>query len=219
MSRRDNRQRRCDVCDMHNSLCICALEPRFTTRTQLILILHQAEKLKTTNTGRLALRCISPSRMIVRGTKEDHRLVIHWDPQTQPVFLFPHADAKPLSDFANYPKPISLIVPDGTWRQASKVRTRYQELKDVPVAVLPHVGDTQYRLRSANRPGGLATAEAIARAMGILEGAHVQEAIEKVFRVMVDRTLYSRGRLTAAEVFGGVPDGVVQHDPLSGSLT
>ena len=73
-----------------------------------------------------------------------------------------------------------------------------------------------YRLRSESHPAGLATIEAIARAMGILEGPHVQEALERVFRAMVERTLWVRGSLAAEEVTGGIPEGATRHDPRSG---
>ena len=49
--------------------------------------------------------------------------------------------------------------------------------------------------------------EAIARAFGLLESAAVEEALLHLFRVMVDRTLFIRGRLAAAEVYGGLPPG------------
>jgi YD repeat-containing protein len=54
---------------------------------------------------------------------------------------------------------------------------------------------------SSNDYLGLAThpqlKEAIARAMGILEGPLVREALERVFRAMVERTLWSRGAIAA----------------------
>jgi len=61
---------------------------------------------------------------------------------------------------------------------------------------------------------GLATLEAIARAMGILEGPEVQAALERPFRAMVERTLWSRGSVAAEDVSGGIPTGTVRHDPL-----
>jgi hypothetical protein len=78
---------------------------------------------------------------------------------------------------------------------------------------LPAAEPSEYRLRFEPQPGGLATMEAIARALGILEGAPVQRALEQLFRVVVDRTLWSRGALPAAAVTGGIPAGVARHDP------
>jgi len=70
-------------------------------------------------------------------------------------------------------------------------------LRDVPCAFLPREAPSIYRLRAEAHETGLATIEAIARAM-------------------VERTLWSRGELSAAEVTGGVPHGAMCHDPRSG---
>jgi DTW domain-containing protein YfiP len=45
-------------------------------------------------------------------------------------------------------------------------------------------------LRNEPRPGGLATIEAIARAFELLEGPHVRATLDRVFRAMVERTLW-----------------------------
>jgi DTW domain-containing protein YfiP len=89
-------------------------------------------------------------------------------------------------------------------------------LRDVPCVSLEPDAPTSYRLRTETRVEGLATIEAIARAFGVLEGAHVRTALELVFRAMVERTLWSRGALGTAEVFAGIPAGAVRHDPRSG---
>jgi len=60
-------------------------------------------------------------------------------------------------------------------------------------------------LRRAARPGQLCTLEAIARALGVLEGPEVQRQLEGLLRIMVERTLWSAGRLGADEVAGGIP--------------
>ena len=78
---------------------------------------------------------------------------------------------------------------------------------------LPDGPETAYHLRRETKDGGLATAEAIARAFGVLEGPEVQRELERVFRLMVERTLFSRGLLARDSVTGGVPDDVVQHRP------
>lgn len=218
MSRRNNASRRCARCRMHGSLCVCDLVPTLTTRTRLVLVIHRAEARKTTNTGKLAAMCLVNSGIVVRGHEDRPTPPFAADPSTQPVLLFPHEDAVPLEGFARSDKPITLIVPDGTWRQASKVRARVPGLRELPCARLPLEEPSIYRLRSEAHEHGLATIEAVARAMGILEGPRVRAAIEHVFRAMVDRTLWSRGDLESAEVTGGVPAGAMRHDPSSGVL-
>jgi DTW domain-containing protein len=195
---------------MHRTLCICALIPRLATRTRLLLILHQLEDRKPTNTGRLATRCLVNSVVSTRGGALP---ATHWQ-GTQPVLLFPHGQARPLEDWRGSPVPVTLVVPDGTWRQAKKARRRIAGLDQLPCASLPAAGPSSYRLRRAARPDRLATIEALARAMGILEGPEVQRHLEHIFRVMVDRTLWTNGRISTAAVTGGIPVGVQSHDPM-----
>ncbi|MEI8259618.1 MAG: tRNA-uridine aminocarboxypropyltransferase [Deltaproteobacteria bacterium] len=216
MSRRENAHARCPRCRMHASLCICDLIPRIETRTRLLLVIHRIEDRKPTNTGRLAVECLPNSEVSVRGfaAESEPRLVI--DPGSQPVFLFPADDAIPIARFVDSPRPVTLIVPDGTWRQAFKVRNRVPGMRDVPCVTVPPDAPTRYRLRAEPHKDGLATIEAIARALGVLEGSHVREKIERVFDVMVGRTRWSRGELPGEDVPGGVPDGALKHDPLSG---
>ena len=115
-------------------------------------------------------------------------------------------------------EPVTLVVPDGTWRQASKVRNRVAGFREIRCVSLPMEQPSIYRLRSEAHEHGLATIEAIARAMGHLESMAVRHEIERVFRAMVERTLWSRGDLDTAEVTGGVPAGAMRHDPSSGVL-
>jgi DTW domain-containing protein YfiP len=218
MSRRDNAGARCQRCRLHDSLCLCGLIPRLDTRTRLVLVIHRREDRKPTNTGRLATECLPNSEVIVRGDAESHPASpAAWSPTAQPLLLFPDRDAVPLARFAGSPRPVTLVVPDGTWRQASKVRQRIPWLRDVPSVSIEHDAPTAYRLRNESRDHGLATMEAIARAFGVLEGASVRIALERVLRVLVERTLWSRGRIEKGAVFGGIPDGVVRHDPRSGA--
>lgn len=216
MSRRDNGDARCPRCRVHASLCVCALISRVETRTRLVLVIHRREERKPTNTGRLAIECLPNSQTLVRGHESSPSAPFTWDGSTQPLFLYPHADAIPIARFAASERPVTLIVPDGTWRQAAKVRTRVPGLSDVPCVSIEPDAPTTYRLRNETRDGGLATIEAIARALGVLEGAHVRNALETVFRAMVERTLWSRGQLATADVSAGIPAGAVRHDPRSG---
>ncbi len=203
---------------MHGSLCVCSLVPRVATRTRLVLVIHRYEARKPSNTGLLAAACLPNSEVVVRGHEGAPSAPLAIDEGSQPVFLYPHEEAVPLADFASSsPRPITLIVPDGTWRQASKVRQRVPGMREIPCVSIPHDAPSIYRLRAEAHDHGLATIEAIARAMGILEGAHVRRALEHVFRAMVERTLWSRGEIATESVTGGVPSGVMRHDPLSGT--
>lgn len=216
MSRRDNAGVRCPRCRMHDSLCLCAIIPRIETRTRLLLVMHRYEDRKPTNTGRLASLCLPGSAVVVRGHEGRPSEPLPVPPDTQPVLLFPAEDAGPIAAFAASERPVTLIVPDGTWRQASKARHRVPGLRDVPCVALPAGQASRYQLRFDAHETGLGTLEAIARAFGLLEGdrgAEVQRKLEWVFRVMVERTLWARGALDRGAVTGGVPEGTRRHEP------
>jgi DTW domain-containing protein len=217
MSRRDNANLRCSRCRLHQSLCFCERLVRLTTRTQLLLVIHRFEDRKPTNTGRLATECLVNSRVLVRGEPGQRDPEVLVESGYQPLLLFPSTDARPLSDFAQCERPISLIVPDGNWRQASKMRLRMPGLSEVPVVALPKGQPERYRLRFEPHPDGLSTMEAIARAFGIIEGPEVEDALSRVLRIMVERTLWARGTINAHQVTDGLPDGAVRHDPTSGA--
>ena len=132
---------------------------------------------------------------------------------TEAVLLFPHAEARPLESWRDSPRPITLVVPDGTWRQANKARRRIPGLDALPCAALPTVVRSSYRLRHDKRLDRVSTIEAVALALRILEGPAAAEPLELIFRIMVDRTLWTNGRIASGEVTGGIPAGVRSHDP------
>src|SRR4051812_13026355 len=217
MTRRNNLDR-CPACRMHATLCICALIPRLAPRTRVAVLVHHREAPKPTNTGQLAARCLERSSVTVIGERDrpldlppigDHEL---------PLVLFPSDDAQPIASYVTADRPIVLFVPDGTWRQASKLPRRIAALASLPRVTLPDAGPTAYQLRSTLRAGGLATFEAIARALGVLEadaGPAIEEAMTALFRIMIDRTLWFRGALPDRDVTGGVPPAALACDPRS----
>lgn len=214
MSRRANGHLRCPRCRLHLSLCLCEHLPRLETRTRLLLVLHHREEKKPTNTGRLAVECLPNSEIWVRGHADDRDQQFTLDPSRAAVLLFPDEAARPLADFAG--QPLTLVVPDGTWRQAAKARHRLPALASLPLVALPPGPPSVYRLRYESHTGGLATMEAIARAMAILEGPEVSQALERVFRIMVERALWARGLLDASAVTTPLPEHAQRHDPKSG---
>jgi DTW domain-containing protein YfiP len=200
---------RCETCAMRKTLCICvdatACRNSISVNTRVVILMHYREATKTTNTGRLAGLAIPGCEIRQRGME-------HAPMSTEGILcserrallLYPSDDAQILSpDFiAKDQRPVTLIVPDGNWRQASKVSHREKWLKDVPRVVLPRDGDTEYQLRVESKDGGLATFEAIARALGHLDGPHVRERLEALFRLLVSRTLRSRAGMLTPEAEG-----------------
>lgn len=188
---------RCPQCALHLELCLCdAVEP-LTLATRVVVVCHQAELHKSTNTGRLVPLTLANGEVRVRGRKHERLETADLlAPGRAPLLLYPTRDARDLREaVADEPRPVTLIVPDGTWRQARKVTTREPDLAQVPRVRLPPGPPSRYRLRSHPDPRHVSTFEAVARALGILEGSEVQDRLEAVFERMVRRTLWTRGKL------------------------
>lgn len=187
----------CEGCFLHRDLCLCAEIPSLSLRTKVSLVIHNREVRRTTNTGILATKALANSEVLVRGRiGESLNLSSVLDPSFRTLLLYPAEDAQVLtSNFLEQsPLPIQLIVPDGNWRQASKVHYRHQELRDIPrVMVKAQAGGVHQRMRKENTEDGMATLEAIAYALGEIEGAAVQEKLLQLYHLKVSRTLKGRG--------------------------
>ena len=190
MSRRDHADARCPACKLYRASCLCALVPALVTRTRLVLLVHYREARKPTNTGQLAARCLVGSRVAIVGDRDRPLPEPLVAPDEHAVLLYPCAEAAPL---APSDRPLTVIVPDGNWRQAAKMGRRIPGLDRIPRVAIVDPRPTEYLLRAEPKPEGLATIEAIARAWGILEGPTIESVLLEIFRVMVARTLALRG--------------------------
>lgn len=194
--RRASRKDRCPRCHIHYRLCFCQLIKPIETKSRLSLILHASELNLTSNTGRLACDLLTHSEILVRGAIENKEeiLTLTTPPQYTAYYLFPEEGAQELNEefVSTLKTPIHLIVPDGSWRQAKKFKRREPALENLPCLTLPAGPSSSYFLRTEPMDNFVCTLEAIARALGILEGQHVQDHLESVLKVMVERTLMAR---------------------------
>ncbi|HTA18022.1 MAG TPA: DTW domain-containing protein [Polyangia bacterium] len=197
MGQRSKRAARCDVCRMQLASCLCAEIPRLTLATRVVLVMHHREVSKTTATGPLALRALTNGELHVHGERDAPLDLTSLHGQGRRVMLlFPSDAARPLTPelLAADRRPVTLVVPDGNWRQASRASRRIRGLAQAEPVALVEGAPSRYRLRREPKEGGLATFEAVARALGVLESADVQIQLETLFARMVERTLDTRGK-------------------------
>lgn len=92
-------------------------------------------------------------------------------------------------------KPTLLIVPDGTWRKASKILYANPQLESLPRVTLGPGNPSRYRIRKAPKPEAVATIEAIVRTLEVWEPANDFSSVLNPFEVMVEQQLaaYSAG--------------------------
>lgn len=185
----------CDICFLHKMRCICASIPSLELKTKVSLVIHHRELKRTTNTGSLAHHALVNSEIFIRG-----KINLPLDLSAQltsnyhSLLFYPCDEAVELTeDFINEIKrPIQLIVPDGNWRQASKVHYRHSELKHLTRVMIkaPNL-DTQH-LRAEHTAEGMATLQAIAYALGVIEGPDVKNELLKLYNLKLAQTLLGR---------------------------
>jgi len=182
---------------MHLDRCICSFFPNLDLKTKVSLVIHAAELKHTTNTGRLAIKSLTNSEMRVRGF-ERIRLDLSdlLSPKYRTFLFYPSDDALELNEdlVSQCDLPIQLIVPDGSWRQAFKVHSRHPELKEIPRVKISTKNTSTYHIRNETNEYGMATLQAVALALGIIEGPEVKEKLMKLYQAKLEQTLMSRGK-------------------------
>jgi len=187
---------RCAACGASLTLCMCAVVPRLDLRTRVLLVIHHRELSRSSNTGLLALRALVNSELRVRGEgRETLDLSGLLSARYRTLLFYPSDDAVELEHalLSQDPRPIQLIVPDGTWRQARKIISRHPELKDVPRVKIGAPNRAVFQLRAQSRPERMATLQAVAGALGMIEGDAVAARLMELYHARVDRTLSARG--------------------------
>jgi DTW domain-containing protein len=189
-------KQRCSVCGASLTLCMCAEVPQLDLRTKVALVIHHRELSRSSNTGLLALQSLVNSELRIRGdSREALDLSDLLSPRYRTLLFYPSADALELDRelVCRDSRPIQLIVPDGTWRQARKIHSRQPELKNIPRVKISTPNRGTFQLRAQSRPERMATLQAIACALRIIEGDLVAARLMKLYHARVDRTLRARG--------------------------
>ncbi len=197
-----NRKRKtkapCSGCWLHQDRCICHLIPNLDLKTRICLVIHKKELKRTTNTGQLALKSLINSEIRIRGESDRKPLDLTdlLTSQYRTLLFFPSDDAAELTTelAQSSSRPIQLIVPDGNWRQASKVHSRHPELRDVQKVKISTANKSTYHLRAEHLPEGMATLEAIAFALGITEGEEIKNILLNLYQAKLKNTLLGRGK-------------------------
>ncbi len=190
----------CADCFLHRERCICDQLPFLDLKTRVCLVIHSKELKRTTNTGRLALKILKNSEMKVRGDNAEPPLDLSCilSKNYRTVLFYPSDAAQELTpEFADESElPLQLIVPDGNWRQASKVHYRHHEIQHIPRVKITSAPESQEFLRLESKDSGMATLQAIAYALGAIEGLDVQHKVLDVYNLKLKRTLQGRGVLS-----------------------
>lgn len=190
--RRAHQKARCRSCGLHLDLCLCAGLPVVRTPFDVLIIQHFIEEHRPTNTGRLIARMLPRSRLVQYG-RLDQPLdrALFGEPGRRHILLFPRYGSRELTREDLVPPdgtPVTLVVPDGNWRQASRMSRRNAILQEMPCLALPPGRPGAWTIRNSRRQERLCTAEAVIRTVD-LAGMREEAALMHEKMVAVNNTI------------------------------
>ena len=195
---------------MWTSLCLCREQVAMPTRTRVLVLLHRVERYRTTNTGRIATLALANSEL-----RDWNLLEVPNDAEGLEGpgvwLLYPGEDSQELSPDT----PVrTLVVPDATWKRTRRMVNRSPELARLPRLRLPAGEPSAFLLRTNRHPGSVCTLEAVARALGVLEGPAVKAHLEGALDEFTRRVLSTRPPLPEAAWYRPAgPEAPCQEPP------
>ncbi len=180
----------CLRCFRPKSLCVCAALAPAPSRSRVVLLQHPRE-------ARLAICTAWLTRLALENAELHQGVDFDAHPRVRTLagtpgaaLLFPSEGATPARAFAGTPPPVLFAV-DATWHQAERMVRASAVLSRLPrVAVHPGRPSGYGELRREPAEGHLSTLEAVALALGAMEGdAAPFEPMVDAFRRMVELQL------------------------------
>lgn len=161
--------------------CVCdAVRNLPSNVTHIAIVRHVLEVKKLSNTGRFAA-ALPNSSLHTFGNKtaplDGTRLC-----RSGAWVLFPEGPAPVRPP---QPPPRSLIVLDGTWHQARRMRQRIEALRGLPVLSLPPPSQPRSRMRRAPNDTAMSTLEAVAAALDWLGEREVAEHLDAIHDAVI----------------------------------
>jgi len=113
-------------------------------------------------------------------------------PESNAWLLFPPDESHPSPGPQAVP-PQTIVVLDGSWRQARRMSHRLPALATLPRFSPPPAVPPPARIRRPPFEGGMSTLEAIARAVAQLEGDRAAQQLDELYACLVQRIQDLRG--------------------------
>jgi DTW domain-containing protein YfiP len=166
--------------------------------------MHSHERYKTSSTVQLMAQALPNCEVRMQGRPQQPlNFEDLADPEREVLLLYPETSAAPLTKetAASFARPVTLVVPDGTWNQARKIAAHASAVPGVRRVKVASEVPSRYYLRTPDRAARLCTLEAVARALGALESETVQRSLEELLDQMVKRVLMTRSSPLAKRLF------------------
>jgi DTW domain-containing protein YfiP len=140
----------------------------------VVVVRHASERGRLSNTGRLIGEALASATLLDYGAK-GQTLELDRHVEKPAWLLFPEPNTAPGAE-----RPTTLVVLDGTWPQARRMRQRIPELRGWPVLSLP--GAAGSYLRAQRTSSELPTVLAVADALEFLSEPLAAQALRDSFQ-------------------------------------
>ena len=179
----------CRRCRRPERFCYCARLPSLQTRARIVFLQHPRESRVPIGTARMAHLALPNSELHSGIQFDDNARIAELRAAPGTALLFPGEGAIDPSELSNEPLR-HLIVIDGTWAQAKKVLKLNPALRALPRVGLNPKQPGNYRIRKEPSAECLATIEAVAELLSVLEGEPEKfRAMLGAFNFMVDQQI------------------------------
>ena len=191
MSRRFSPSPYCIACRLRREACVCEFAPRLRIESRVILIIHSTEWGGVGNTGHLLRLGVRNASIRIHGRRN---LPVSNDgidsPSASTLALFPGRGATALTTdyLKGLSRPITLLIPDGNWIQTKNMMKRVPILRHARPVRLEGPSLELPCVRHNSDIARRSTFEAVAAALGILEGP----AIERLMIAFFQRVLETK---------------------------
>lgn len=150
---------RCRICGVHLHLCFCAGFKTFSNRTRIVFLQHTDEARKPTNSTRLACHILSNSAIVAWNRVAPPKF-------DAPIFLlYPAPDAPEIAPLELH-HPCTIVIPDGTWAQASRIAS-VMASTGLEARALPPGALSRWSVRRSKDPARISSAQAAAAILGL----------------------------------------------------
>lgn len=176
-------QRFCEKCHVLKERCFCDEMPKLDIGIDFVLLMHEKEPKKRSNTGQLILNMFpSNSSLVLWERVNPNEELVKSLEKGDAVLVYPTEDAsEPIEPGKTY------VIIDGTWQQSRKMFNKSPYLQNAKKVSINRKEPTAYELRRTYKEGTLSTAEAameILKASGDLDSANTLNDYYKHFMKM-----------------------------------
>ncbi|MEZ4369848.1 MAG: tRNA-uridine aminocarboxypropyltransferase [Polyangiaceae bacterium] len=209
----------CYRCHKPAALCVCEGLARVKNRTRILILQHPRERFHPIGTARFAELGLENVRAEISWSETGRSIQRELQVAPRTGLLYPHPDARLLSELSEAERPEQLIVLDGTWHHAHTIYRENTWLHALPHYALRPEEPSRYRIRKEPRAECVSTLEAITQALTQLEpGLEGLEGLLSSFDQMIDQQIaYAakgggrRRKRKRNKASRAIPRGLLEH--------